>query len=80
MTEKDTAGVIGPPPLIYIVAILIGVGLNTLAPVSLVPASLSGWLGPASIGLGLLLMAFCFSTFNKAKTNPRPDRPSTAIV
>ncbi len=80
MTEKDIAGVIAPPPLIYIVSILVGVGLNYFAPVSLVPTSLSGWLGPTSIGLGLTLMAFCFITFHKAKTNPRPDRPTIAIV
>ena len=78
--KKDIAGVIAPPPLIFLACTLLGVALHFLAPIAVMPAPLNGWLGPTFIGLGVILVALCFRSFRKAKTEPRPDRPTTAIV
>ncbi|HEX9072324.1 MAG TPA: hypothetical protein VF852_10290 [Pseudolabrys sp.] len=55
MTEnRDTAGVIAPPPLIALAALLIGVALDWLLPAYVLRALLPL---EVRIALGLLLMA-----------------------
>ncbi|MDP6706281.1 MAG: isoprenylcysteine carboxylmethyltransferase family protein [Alphaproteobacteria bacterium] len=80
MDEKDTAGVIAPPPLIYLAFILAGIGLDWLWPAPLVPGWLRWPLGGVLIGLGLAIAVAAMLRFRSAGTDVRPHKPSTAVV
>jgi protein-S-isoprenylcysteine O-methyltransferase Ste14 len=85
MTEtRDIPGVIAPPPLIALAAVLIGVALDWLLPAYVLTVLLSF---EARIGLGVLLiaggLALGFSgrgTFVRIGTNVNPYKPSSALV
>jgi protein-S-isoprenylcysteine O-methyltransferase Ste14 len=85
MTEAhDTPGVIAPPPLIALVALLIGVALDWLLPAYVLTVLLSF---EARIGLGVLLIAAGIalaltgrSTFVRFGTQVNPFKPSSALV
>ena len=47
---RDRAGVIAPPPVIYLIALAIGLLVHWLYPVQVLPI-------PFAIGIGLLLIA-----------------------
>ncbi len=80
MASKDTAGVIAPPPLIFLAALLVGFGIEYAWP----SASLAGEIGyPAGAVLALSGLVFAVSAirgFRRANTNVEPWRPSTALV
>lgn len=78
---KDVAGVLAPPPLIYLGFLLLGLGLSWLWPLTI-----GGGLG-LRVGAGVALLAAGgivgnagFRRLGKAGTNVRPDRPTTALV
>jgi protein-S-isoprenylcysteine O-methyltransferase Ste14 len=80
----DTAGVIAPPPLIALAAVLVGVALDWLLPAYVLTVLLSF---EARIGLGVLLIAagvaLAFtgrSTFVRFGTNVNPFKPASALV
>jgi protein-S-isoprenylcysteine O-methyltransferase Ste14 len=81
---RDTAGVIAPPPLLALAAVVLGLLLDWLAPAYLLTVVLS-WgtrilLGIELIAAGLALMIFARRAFLAAGTNVEPWKPSTAIV
>ena len=80
VTDQDTAGVVAPPPLIFLAGLVVGFALEALLPGADVPA-LVQW-GPGGLlivaGLGLLLS---FNTsFSRKGTAVEPWKPTTAIV
>lgn len=77
---KDTAGVIAPPPLIFLVCLLIGIGFDTLWPVPLLPETLQYIFGLALIALSGALIVFILREFSKGKTDINPYKPTTAII
>jgi len=85
MTEtKDIAGVIAPPPLLALAAVVLGLLLDYLAPVHLLAVLLS-WgtriiLGLELIAGGLALVIIARRTFLAAGTHVEPWKPSNAIV
>jgi len=83
-TTKDTAGVIAPPPLIALGAVLIGIALDWLMPAYVLTVILSR---EVRIGVGLLLVAAGFAlgftgrgTFVRSGTNVNPFKPSSVLV
>jgi len=79
----DNPGLIAPPPLIYAGSLLVGLLLNLLLPVKLLPKRrrvLSLIVGATSIGLGVMLARAAFQQMQRAKTNINPTKPTTAIV
>ncbi len=79
-SDADVAGVVAPPPLILLVCLGAGVAVDRGWPQ---PLGLSGsWrlLGPGVVAGGLGLAGLAFREFVRAKTSPRPDRPTTAII
>jgi len=78
--STDNAGVKFPPPFIFLLSILIGLGLHRFWPRSVVPAALAMPLGVASIVFALVLVLLGFRELRRHRTTVRPDEPSSAIV
>jgi len=78
--EKDTAGVILPPPVILLIAILLGFGLDYLWPRPFAPDWARFYLGPAMILSAIALAVAGERQFKRAGTSVKPWVPSTAIV
>jgi protein-S-isoprenylcysteine O-methyltransferase Ste14 len=81
MSGKDTAGVIAPPPLLALGAIVCAWGMEQAAPSGFMGAGASRWLiaGALIVG-GVSLMAAAFTSFGRAGTAVRTHEPSTALV
>ena len=78
--EKDKAGVIAPPPAIYLIAVLIGLMTDYFFPFSFMPESFQLPIGLLIILPSVTLAALSFREFKKAETNVDPYKPSTAII
>jgi len=85
MTEtRDTAGVIAPPPLIALAAVVLGLALDWLLPAYLLTVLLS-WperiaIAVVLIGAGAALAIPAMRGFRSAGTHVEPWKPSTALV
>jgi protein-S-isoprenylcysteine O-methyltransferase Ste14 len=85
MTEtRDTAGVIAPPPLIALAAVVLGLALDWLLPAYLLTVLLS-W--PERIVVAIVLFAAggalaipAMRGFRSAGTHVEPWKPSSALV
>jgi protein-S-isoprenylcysteine O-methyltransferase Ste14 len=86
MTEpgNDTAGVIAPPPLIALAAVLAGLLLDWMAPAYILSLLLSLEmrlpLGLLLIVLGSLLAYGGYRSFGRARTDVNPYKPSTTLA
>jgi protein-S-isoprenylcysteine O-methyltransferase Ste14 len=78
--ERDIAGVIAPPPLIYLAGLAVGFGLEALLPGSSVPDAVRWIGGGLLVALGLVLLASFESAFSRRGTAANPWKPTTAIV
>jgi protein-S-isoprenylcysteine O-methyltransferase Ste14 len=81
---RDTAGVIAPPPLLALSAVLLGLVLDWLLPAFVLTVLLT-W--PERIVIGAVLGAAALAltipailAFRDAGTDPEPWKPSTALV
>ena len=77
---KDRAGVIAPPPLIYLGFVLVGLALEYLWPAPLLPQTAQYTVGAALIAVAFLIAIPAFVQFRKAKTDVDPYKPVTAII
>lgn len=77
---QDRPGMLVRPPVILILAILIGLGLQRLWPLRFVPHGLETLVGPTLVGLCLILFALCVRNFRKVRTGIRAGDPTTVIV
>jgi len=80
----DNAGVVAPPPLLALAAVVLGLLLDYVAPAYLLGVLLS-WgtriiLGVELIAAGLALAIIARRTFQAAGTRVEPWKPSTAVV
>lgn len=73
--STDSAGVKFPPPFIFLLSILIGLGIHRFWPMSVVPATLALPLGVVSIAFALVLVLLGFRELRRHKTTIRPDEP-----
>ena len=76
----ETAGVIAPPPLIYLGALGIGFGLDAVIGTGSLPPSVAIPVGATSIIAGVGLMGSFVQVFRRARTPVDPYAPSEAIV
>jgi protein-S-isoprenylcysteine O-methyltransferase Ste14 len=80
VASPDRAGVVGPPPLIFLAGLAIGFGLEALLPGSSVPGAVRWILGGLLLLAGLTLLATFNTLFNRHDTAVEPWKPTTAIV
>jgi protein-S-isoprenylcysteine O-methyltransferase Ste14 len=78
--DRDTAGVVAPPPLIYLAGLVVGFGLEALLPGSEVPPIVRWALGGAALLAGLALQTTFIAAFSRKGTAVEPWKPTTAIV
>jgi protein-S-isoprenylcysteine O-methyltransferase Ste14 len=79
-SERDTAGVVAPPPLIYLAGLAVGFGLEALLPGADVPAAVQWGLGGLLVVAGIALLASFNVAFSRKGTAVEPWKPTTAIV
>jgi protein-S-isoprenylcysteine O-methyltransferase Ste14 len=80
MGKHDTPGVIAPPPLIYLAALIIGVILHYLAPTPFMPRGFAYGLGAILILIGVWIVISGRQAMLKAGTAISPTVPTTALV
>ena len=68
------------PPLIYLVALVLGGALQLVQPLPFVPPTLALPLGASLVVIALVLFVWSILTFKKAGTPVPGNQPTTAIV
>lgn len=76
---RGTAGVIAPPPVIYLGFLGLGFALEGLLPGADLPAW-AQWLGAAVIVAGAALLIAFERAFKRTGTDANPYRPSSALA
>lgn len=81
MTEPaDRPGVVALPPLIYLAAMVAGLLLHLLLPLSMpIPPAVRG-TGAGLLFMGLVFAGIARAGFSRAGTNVNPHQPATALV
>jgi protein-S-isoprenylcysteine O-methyltransferase Ste14 len=77
---RDSAGVVAPPPLIFLGGLAVGFALEALLPGSSLPSAVQWILGGALLVAGLALLASFNTLFQRTGTAVEPWKPTTAIV
>jgi protein-S-isoprenylcysteine O-methyltransferase Ste14 len=77
--RRGTAGVIAPPPVIYLGFLGLGFVLESLLPGAELPGW-AQWIGAVVIVAGVALMISFELAFKRAGTDANPYRPSTALA
>ena len=78
--DQDSAQVRIPPPLLLLMSILIGVGLQFLYPVHVMPPIMRWVFGILLIGTGLGVIVHCSWTFKKTGTAIEPWKKTSTII
>jgi protein-S-isoprenylcysteine O-methyltransferase Ste14 len=68
------------PPLVYLVGLLVGVGLDLVRPARWLPAELGAWVGVPILIAALALFSSSIRRFRAAGTPVPGNEPTTAIV
>lgn len=76
----ETAGVIAPPPLIYLGALGMGFGLEAVVGTGSLPSTVAVPAGAAAIIAGTGLLGSFVSAFRRARTPIDPYTPSQALA
>ena len=76
----DNPGIWVPPPLVYLLALLLGLLLDRRAHVPFVPRGVARVLGWPLVGGGMALAAWFVRTMHGADTTLRTDKPVSRVV
>jgi protein-S-isoprenylcysteine O-methyltransferase Ste14 len=79
-SKPDTAGVVAPPPLIYLAGLAVGFGLEALLPGTSLPGAVRWVLGGVVFVVGLGFAVSFNTAFARKGTAVEPWKPTTAIV
>jgi protein-S-isoprenylcysteine O-methyltransferase Ste14 len=79
-TEHDNAGVIAPPPLIYLGPLLLGLFLHRARPISFLPRRIASLLGWPLLACGIGVMLWFIVTMIRAHTPVDPRQPTRQVV
>jgi protein-S-isoprenylcysteine O-methyltransferase Ste14 len=78
--DQDNPGIQVPPPLIYLLALLLGLLLNRRLNVPFLSRGVSRVLGWPLVGGAMALAAWFARTLNAADTTLRTDKPVSNLV
>ena len=79
-TQRDTPGVIAPPPLGLLGFLLAGLALDWIRPLPLLPAVVQYAIGGVLIALASAFAFSAIARFLRAGTNVPTRRPATVLV
>lgn len=80
MASTDHPSVIAPPPLLYLLAVVLTATLHWYWPIELLPTAVATWLAILFAGIGLVLIAWGVYTMRQARTAINPYQPTSNIV
>jgi protein-S-isoprenylcysteine O-methyltransferase Ste14 len=78
--SAESAGIHFPPPFLYVGFLLVGLLLERWAPLLTLPRTPSRVLAAPLLLAGLGTIFWSLLLFLRARTNPLPMRPATALV
>ena len=78
--EQDKAGVVAPPPLIYLGTLIFGLLLGWRFPISFLPRKMARGLGLPMLGGGVLLLGWFERAMRQADTPTSPYKPVSRIA
>ena len=78
--DTDSAGVKVPPPLIYMLGLLVGVGIEQLVPTPNLPGPVALAAAGVGIAASLYLDGGATRNFLRAGTRMEPWKPSSVLV
>jgi protein-S-isoprenylcysteine O-methyltransferase Ste14 len=78
--EQDKAGVVAPPPLIYLAILLFGLLLGRRFPIRFLPRKMARGLGMPLLGGGVLLLGWFEMAMRQADTTTNPYKPVERIA
>ena len=78
--EQDNPGIRVPPPLIYLLALLLGLLLDRRLHLPFLSRGVARFLGWPLVGGGMALAAWFARTLNAADTTLRTDKPVSNLV
>jgi protein-S-isoprenylcysteine O-methyltransferase Ste14 len=78
--EQDKPGIVAPPPLIYLGALIFGLLLNRRLPIGFLPRGIGRGLGWSLLGAGALLLVWFEWAMWQADTSSNPYKPVKHIV
>ena len=78
--DGKTAGVIAPPPIIFLALLLAGVEMDVLVPAPFLNDVVQAVLGSALIASALGLAGWCIWLFRRAETPVEPYKPTLHLV
>jgi protein-S-isoprenylcysteine O-methyltransferase Ste14 len=78
--EQDKAGIVAPPPLIYLGGLFFGLLLGKRFPIAFLPRKIARSLEWPLVGGGLLLMGWFEWTIRRSGTPASPYKPVSHIV
>ena len=78
--EQDKAGVVAPPPLIYLGPLIFGLLLNRRFPIPFLPRRIARSLGWPLLSGGVLLIGWFGWTMRRAGTPTSPYKPVSHMV
>jgi len=78
--DQDNPGIRVPPPLIYLLALLLGLLLNRRLHVPFLSRGMARVLGWPLVGGGMALAVWFVRTMHGANTTLRPDKPVSSLV
>jgi protein-S-isoprenylcysteine O-methyltransferase Ste14 len=76
--EQDKAGVVAPPPLIYLGTLIFGLLLARRFPIGFLPRKMARGLGLPLLGAGVLLLGWFERAMRKPTRRPTPTSRSSA--
>ncbi len=76
----DIAHVVAPPPLIYLVPLVVALLVHWWWPWRVLPGRWPLVIGPLLIAASLAFVLPAIGAFKRARTNPKPWKPTTALV
>jgi protein-S-isoprenylcysteine O-methyltransferase Ste14 len=78
--DAESAGVVAPPPLVYLVPLVLGLLIQRFYPVAILPSGVARVLGIALLAGWVIVSLPAILAFRRAGTSVNPARPTNALV